>query len=55
MPLAPLRRSLALSAIAAAVMLASCSNGPSKAELEATRLAELRAAELAARVALRFP
>lgn len=51
MPLAPLRRSLALSAIAAAVMLASCSNGPSKAELEATRLAELRAAELAARVA----
>lgn len=51
MPLATLRRSLALSAIAVAVTLASCSSGPSKAELEEARLAELRAAELAARVA----
>lgn len=54
MSLAPLRRSLALSVIAAAALLASCTSGPSKAELEATRLAEVRAAEaaaLAARVA----
>lgn len=50
MPLAPLRRSLALSAIAVAAVLASCSSGPSKAELEAARQAEIRAAELAARV-----
>ena len=51
MPLAPMRRSLTLSAVAAAALLASCSSGPSKAELEAQRQAEAAAAALAARVA----
>lgn len=42
---APLRRGLSLVALAAATVLASCESGPSKAELEAQRLA----AEAAAR------
>jgi hypothetical protein len=50
MPLATLRRSLVLSAVAAAALLASCSSGPSEAELEAARLAA-EAAARAARVA----
>ena len=40
-----LSRGLSAAALAAAVLLASCESGPSKAELEAQRLA----AELAAR------
>jgi hypothetical protein len=44
---APLRRGLSAAALAAAVILASCESGPSKAELEAQRIA----AELAARKA----
>lgn len=47
MPLATLRRSLVLSAVAAATLMASCSSGPSEAELEAAR----QAAEAAARAA----
>ena len=42
---APLRRGVSALALVAAVILASCESGPSKAELEAQRLA----AELAAR------
>ncbi|MFN3879399.1 MAG: hypothetical protein ACK4MH_13580 [Brevundimonas sp.] len=42
---APLSRGLSAAALAVAVLLASCESGPSKAELEAQRLA----AELAAR------
>lgn len=42
---APLRRGLSFAALAAAAILASCESGPSKAELEAQRLA----AEAAAR------
>jgi hypothetical protein len=42
---APLRRGLSAAALVAAAILASCESGPSKAELEAQRLA----AELAAR------
>ena len=44
---APLRRGLSAAALVAAVILASCESGPSKAELEAQRIA----AELAARKA----
>lgn len=49
MPLAPLRRGLTVSAAVAAALLASCSTGPSKAELEAARIAQAEAAALAAR------
>ncbi|CAN5198301.1 hypothetical protein BH09PSE1_BH09PSE1_30580 [soil metagenome] len=49
MPLAPLRRGLTVSAIAVAALLASCSTGPTKAELEAQRVAAAEAAALAAR------
>ncbi|WP_395943157.1 hypothetical protein [Brevundimonas sp.] len=40
---APLRRGVSAVALVAAVILASCETGPSKAELEAQRLAELAA------------
>jgi hypothetical protein len=54
MPLAPLRRGLAVSAIAAATLLASCSTGPTKAELAAQAAAQA-AAEAAALAARRPP
>lgn len=50
MPQATLRRGLALAAAAAAALLAACESGPSKAELEAQRVAVEAAAVAAARV-----
>ncbi|MBJ7483055.1 hypothetical protein [Brevundimonas sp.] len=53
MTLAFMRRSLAVAAIAAAAVLASCTTGPSQAELEAQRMAEAQAAAAAAAAAVR--